>query len=314
MDGAVRMAPRMRSLRLCDSPPSSFVRRLADHGLANLEELTLLDQHLPNSAKSFFGPTPRLWKLDACPHLIEGVGMPWLQLTDLTLRHCKEPLISLEILIHCKNLVAASVLTCGWIYEPPLRGEILLNHLRTLLLDLRPANGETCFTPFLTRLSVPALEELALRLVDRYSWVETHVTSFQLRSPNITHLEVTSNHGLLELTSDEVRIILLRAPSLTCLVFHHCVRGINDALLRALLYKDGVEPLVPRLHDLSLLGIHPLKITVLEDMIVSRWNSGSPAVARWKRIQLKPLYPFAFSKNFCMAMKALARQGIPVVL
>ena len=106
-------------------------------------------------------------------------------------------------------------------------------------------------------------------------------------------------------------------------------RGTNSATLADLLpraaqlygsapaiqYKDGAEPLVPRLHDLALFGIHTSSEleTILAVMIESRWNSESAAVARWTRIRLAvAVHTSRFSRDFLEAIKALKRKGVPV--
>jgi hypothetical protein len=301
------VSPRWRSLRVWDPAPPSFFRRLTQHALNNLEEVDL-----EHNDGIYLGPTPRLRKVTLNSSL--RVYMPWAQLTDLTMTRVGTPDIFLDILALCTNLVTASVCTVGWTSLHPARPNVFtLQHLRTLVLSFFSVTNdvETHFIPFLVRLFAPALQEIHLHLGSTFAWIQPQFTAFQLRSPRITHLDI----GNSRLTSDDLGAVLSLAPSLTHLVLHHCPRCIDHALLCALYYKDGVTPLVPRLHDLTILGISDyLSEDVLAGMIASRWwtelasNSAPPTVARWRYIKLQSTS--GLSKHFVDMMEGLAREGL----
>ncbi|KAJ7869638.1 hypothetical protein B0H13DRAFT_1051346 [Mycena leptocephala] len=175
----------------------------------------------------------------------------------------------------------------GWAGLPPDGPRIPLNDLPTLMLKFYPPRGpgNLHFTPFLSRLSTPALQEVTLHLTHSFIWLERQFSAFQLRSPNITHLEVRYS----SLASGDLRAALIYVPSMTHLELRSCPQCIDDDLLRSLSYRDGAEPLVPHLHHLTLVNLkidRVLKSYMVEAMIVSRWDSGSAAVARWTCIKL----------------------------
>jgi hypothetical protein len=239
MKEVMAVAPRWRSLRLCDPAPSSFFSNLAEHALDNLEELVLVNNAAGADANiPFFGPTPRLWKLSLTRYI--HVGMPWGQLTHLTLRYDEAPApdIFLEILSQCQNLIAADIDMPGWAGLPPDGPRIPLNHLRTLMLKFYPPRGpgNLHFTPFLSRLSTPALQEVKLHLTQSFIWLERQFSAFQLRSPNITHLDIRFS----SLSSGDLRAALVHAPCLTHLELQDCPQCIDGDLLRFLSYKEGL--------------------------------------------------------------------------
>jgi uncharacterized protein YjbI with pentapeptide repeats len=221
--------------------------------------------------------------------------MPWAQLTHLTIIDASSPDTALDIIAQCTGLVKASVGTIGWQLPQARTNSVTLNHLRVLsLIFWEPS---PYFMPFLDCLSAPALEELCLNFADmgprRQPWTQADFTAFQLRSPNITRLDLTFSN----LTSDDLTTALLHAPSLTHLKILACDCCFDDTLIQALQYKDGVEPLVPHLHHLiwdSEIDENMFSEDILTDMIASRWwtdmelavHSASPAVARWTHVEL----------------------------
>jgi len=297
----LKIAPRWRSLRVLQGQaPASFVRRLGQCRLDSLQELELEAIEDPESDPPpiiSFSAAPRLRKL--CLNLYSDSHqihwhMPWAQLTDLTLADCHAPDIAIDILAQCANLVRASVGTTGWPVLPQARRDIALNGLHTLSLPFTGSAEHA--VSFLYHLSAPALEELCLNFGQMEygveKWTDAHFTAFQLRSPNITRLELSYSY----LTSNDLRTAIRQAPCLTHLQIAYCDYCFDDALFHALQYKDGIEPLVARLHSLALVDMDEDAFTedILAGMIASRWWTDAelascltpPAVARWTFVQL----------------------------
>ncbi|KAJ6541866.1 hypothetical protein B0H19DRAFT_327400 [Mycena capillaripes] len=296
----MRTTSRWRSLQVRDTAPPSFFQRLAE--LDNLEELIL-----PQDALILeLGPTPRLQNLTMTPN--RHVLMPWAQLTNLKLLDGGSADGSLDILAQCKNLITVAVSTFGCAGSTA-RTDIPLNHLRTFVLDFYMPEIDPHFTPFLATVSAPALEKLTLDLARTFIWTETQFTAFQLHSPNITHLEVRFSG----LTSDDLKAALRHAPSLTYLAIVQCPHCIDSVLLSNLMYTDS-EALVPRLHDLTLLGINPSLETMLAVMIQSRWQTAPDKVARWTRIKLRTEYRLRFSPRFLQAIKTCIPPDVLLLL
>ncbi|KAJ7837717.1 hypothetical protein B0H13DRAFT_2677804 [Mycena leptocephala] len=313
IEEVLRIAPRLRSVRIPNPTTSSMVRQLAAFRLDSLEELELDEilDHYPRPMLSF-STVPRLRKLRICLHSDSTqILVPWAQLTDLTTYEGSYPDDAVDILGQCTSLVKATVETVGWSQLPQARADfVILNHLRVLSLNFWGRSPH--FMPFLDFLSAPALEELCLNFADmgprRQPWTQADFTAFQLRSPNITRLDLTCSN----LTSDDLTTALLHAPSLTHLKILACDCCFGDTLIQALQYKDGVEPLVPRLHHLirdSENDENVFSEDILTDMIASRWwtdtelaaHSAPPAVARWTHVQLY----YAFSQRLLDILKDL---------
>jgi len=244
------------------------------------------------------------------------IVMPWPQLTDITLSGGSSPETVLGILAQCVCLVKASIDTIGWLQLPQARTDFMaLTHLRILSLNFL---WKLYFMPLLDRLSVPALEELCLDFGDMHRtqpWTEAHFTPFQLRSPNITRLELNYS----SLTSSDLRAALRLAPCLTHLKLAYCDQCFDDTLINALYYKDGVEPLVPHIHNLVVEGIEENEFaeTNLAGMIASRWWADDevtsllalPTVARWRFVQLGTT---KFSQHFLDIVEDLRRKGLDI--
>ncbi|KAF7363974.1 hypothetical protein MSAN_01056000 [Mycena sanguinolenta] len=293
-DEILRTCPRWRSLRLevPDSTPlSSFVSQLTDFGkFDNLEELDLGtgEEDDPVTFISFT-TAPRLRKLTTTIFSSAiSILVPWAQLTDLSLTSYFFN-TTLNILAQCPSLVKAAIRTIGWHIFPETRQGITLSHLHALSLSFLPESNRDAMQ-LLDRMSTPALEDLCLDFdsmdVD-VAWTQAHLTSFQLRAPNVTQLTLKSS----PLTSDDLRTALRYAPSLTHLKIIDCFHCIDDALIVALHYKAGVSPLAPHLHNLLLHDIGDIYTgDILVGMIASRWCTdaelASRPVARWTRVQL----------------------------
>ncbi|KAJ6451650.1 hypothetical protein C8R45DRAFT_946193 [Mycena sanguinolenta] len=174
---------------------------------------------------------------------------------------------------------------------------LVFDHLRILSVTwlswLRPML-EVHWMRFLDCLSAPALDELrmCLHLRGGAQWEEPAFTAFQLRSPNVTNLDIEGNG--FSVPSNALISALRHAPSLTHLSLRDC--SVDDACLRALSYTDGAELLVPHLHSLTLADNHVIfSQNALASTIASRWwadvelasPSRVPAVARWRQIRLR---------------------------
>jgi hypothetical protein len=317
LEEVLKISPRWCSLRLNDPMPASFFRRLAENGLDTLVEADLTKGlagcNFDSTTISFFAP--RLRTLSISSDWL--VPMPWAQLTYLYLTGRRSLDISLGVLAQCTNLVTVSINTSGWRTVPQPGDMILLNHLRTLFLSFTRTPAQDHFMPLLDRISAPSLERLRLYSHPNYTWIKAQFTVFQLRSPNITEIEL--NHS--PLTPADLRAVLFHAPSLTHLSVIFCPQCIDDTLLRALTYADGVESLVPRLRHLTLFVINPLSEDVLTSMILSRWwtevdlssRSAPPSVARWTDINLTVNHRFfKFSRDFMDIMDGLKGDGLRI--
>ncbi|KAF7365511.1 F-box domain-containing protein [Mycena venus] len=218
--------------------------RVAECRLDSLEELQLkyIERDVPNLKPIVFS-TPRLRKLtmDLYPES-QQIVVPWAQLTNLTLNDSHSPESALDILGRCPGLVQTSVSTVGWPQRPQAKTYYLaLYHLRCLSLDF--SREEPFFMSLLDYIFVPALEELCLDYGNTYRtppWIEPHFTAFQQRSPHIARLELT----YASLKSGDLKAVLQHARSLTHLKLNSCDDCFDDALIDALCYRNGAEPLV----------------------------------------------------------------------
>ncbi|KAJ6466209.1 hypothetical protein C8R45DRAFT_1020879 [Mycena sanguinolenta] len=293
--------------------------RLAECRLDSLEELELgLTDGDPNTSESpALTMAPRLRKSNITmqsdkPHML----VPWPQLTHLTL-DCESPDSILGIIAHCTTLIHASLCTSGWYFDAPMAQSTAtrpLLALRTLsLLVGRPEH----MTQFVDALSAPALEELYLDFM-RMHWQGTmqaaSLARFLIRSPNITRFDLRRSWAL---TSHELIVVFGHTPRLAHLRLAHLRgRSLDDTLLHALSYKDGVAPLVPHLHHLVLIDIEEDGFAgdALEHMFVSRWwtdaeiTSSPPAVARWSHLELE--LRDRYSEEFMESMERLQRKGL----
>ncbi|KAF7365295.1 hypothetical protein MVEN_00401300 [Mycena venus] len=306
----LKISPRWYSLTIRGPHSPAFLKRLSHHEKDSLEEVDLgwsVDSLCDSATVLSLGATPRLRRVSMTSST--RFVIPFAQLTTLALT-CAEflPDASLDILAQCGNLVEASFYVSSWIELPVPRTDILtLHHLRTLSLDV--FIDSRYFAPFLNGICAPALEKFCLASSATIVWPET-LTAFQLRSPNITLLEIRYSAP----TSDDLRVALSHAPLLTHLELIDCLE-IDDALIHTLHYSDGVTPLVPRLRSLILdVRANVLSENVMASMIASRWwtdeqlasLSRPPAVARWTHVRLKHV----FSDSFVDTMKDLHRQGL----
>ncbi|KAJ6502005.1 hypothetical protein C8R45DRAFT_975067 [Mycena sanguinolenta] len=287
-DEVLSSAPRWRSLDLdVNDTPVPFISQLAEARLDSLEELDLglldFDDDDPPTFTSF-ATVPRLRQLTmgVCSKAFRFL-VPWVQLTYLTFTSYF-PNIPLDVLAQCPNLIQAAISTTCWAALPEARQTIPLTQLLRLHLHFFEEEGH--FMPFLDCLSAPVLEALRLSFTRMSThWIQAGFTAFQLRAPNITHLDLQD----LCLASDDLQTALRHAPSLTHLGIASSKHCIDDALITALHHSVGVRPLVPHLHVLSLEDIGDnFTEDVLAGMIASRWwaVAESAEVSQWTRVQL----------------------------
>ncbi|KAJ7661578.1 hypothetical protein DFH06DRAFT_1192696 [Mycena polygramma] len=304
-------APRWRALQLM-SRSAPFFARIARCQFDSLEELEIARG---SSASSLSLSAPWLRKLKMPAET--SFRLPWAQLTDLVLtrRFGQSPDDCLDMLAQCPNLGTASITTPGWSVLPPTRIDIVtLAHLHTLSFTFCREGEEAHCLPFFDSLSAPRLEELSLEFETGFVWIQTPFTAFQQRSSNITRLSFDA----LNITWDDLRTALLHTPALTHLVLKWLKAAINNALLRALSYTDGVIPLAPVLHDLTICGVFDEH--ELTEAIVSRWWIDTelarrvplPAVARWTRIAIAS-FRTQLTKTFTDMIEARRREGLDVV-
>ncbi|KAJ7863494.1 hypothetical protein B0H14DRAFT_3133978 [Mycena olivaceomarginata] len=327
LDEVLDVAFRWRSLCVFASLPVRLVRRLADIRLEALEELQLPAMRAATDTVGFdptsilsFAAAPRLRKLTI--NVDCRIPMPWAQLTDITLTTAPSLDICLGIVAPCINLVKLSLVARGSILPPAGDDILVFHHLRVLSIAF--ARGDSGATEvqamlFMGRLSAPALDDLHLNLecAARIQWDENTFTAFQSRSPNISKLEIKGYRSYLPATA--LRAALVHAPSLTHLCLHRFRHSIDDTLLRDLCYTDGVQPLLPRLHNLSLtwvIGAGTSK-DLLVSLFASRWWTDAdlasrppPTVARWTRIKLGGEVFSAFGQGFRARMEELRKAGL----
>ncbi|KAJ7366346.1 hypothetical protein DFH08DRAFT_834087 [Mycena albidolilacea] len=322
LEEVLDVAFRWRSLCVFASLPVHLARRLADIRLEALEELQLpavIVDFDPTGILSF-AAAPRLRKLTI--NVDCRIPMPWAQLTDITLTTAPSLDICLGIVVPCTNLVKLSLVARGSILPPAEDDILVFHHLRVLSIAF--ARGDSGATEvqamlFMGRLSAPALDDLQLNLecAARIQWDEDTFTAFQSRSPNISKLEIKGYRSYLPATA--LRAALVHAPSLTHLCLHRFRHSVDDALLSDLCYTDGVQPLLPRLHNLSLtwvIGAGTSK-DLLVSLFASRWwtdadlASRPPStVARWTRIKLGSEVFSAFGQGFRARMEELRKAGL----
>ncbi|KAJ7863456.1 hypothetical protein B0H14DRAFT_3607711 [Mycena olivaceomarginata] len=312
------IAPRWRSLDFEFTIPPL---------LESLEALALSIPPHPDPSPVLAFTVPRLRKLSLCirSDALPILSLPWAQLADFTFtsrRAWGHPDIAFDLLAQCSNLVRASVFT-GLGLPGAARDALALSHLRSLSLHYVGPPGHVAGydTSFLDNLSAPVLEELCLDFGNLMSesprWAGAHFPAFQLRTPNITGLELQYS----TITSDELKDVLSHTPCLERLTLKDCGCCFDDTFIDALHYKDGVTPLVPHLHSLAIDysfpddGIQVTDISMAR-MIASRWwtdaelasNAVPPAVAPWTLVRLEG----CFEPHFMGIMAGLQRKGIPL--
>ncbi|KAF8217905.1 hypothetical protein K438DRAFT_1795953 [Mycena galopus ATCC 62051] len=219
LEDVLNITPRYRALRLRGiCPPASLLNQvLARLAQSRGDVLEVLDlgtkRGIGNIAGGLVIPAPRLYKLRICiPTNSSLILLPWAQLMDLTLT-VYQPNIAPDVIAQCANLLRASIATPAW---GPLPRKYRRPYPHTLSLDI--------------------LTSVVHHAVKR--WTEAHFTPFQLCAPNITQLELDSS----DLTSDDLRVVIRHAPSITHLTLRWCNHCLDDALVDSLYYENGMTP------------------------------------------------------------------------
>jgi hypothetical protein len=149
-------------------------------------------------------------------------------------------------------------------------------------------------------------------------WTEAHFPAFQLRTPNLTALELRFS----KLTSDDLMTVLHHTPCLERLTLRYCWHCFDDAFIGALYYQDGVQPLIPHLHSLDLEDITTNKESadIFASMLASRWWTDAeaishlipPAVTRWTRVGYRSFGRRRSQTGLWVLMRDLERKGVPL--
>ncbi|KAK7061219.1 F-box domain-containing protein [Favolaschia claudopus] len=300
LEEVVHVASRWRSLQF-NGPGHralSFLGQFKSDSLLCLEELelwtTTQDEEMVDPTNiQCFSAAPKLRKLSINASC--RVPMPWAQLTALTLRSISTSDALANILNRCPTLVHADINLPKW--ELPAGGIdlIVLNHLRTLVLNF--VEDGPLAMGFVAHLCVPVLDDLRLYfdIGLEQNWDEESFTTFQSRSPSITRLDLEIPDGTLHISSHAFRNVFLHTPLLSHLkifVEHFC----DVALLELLTYTDSdAQPLVPHLCSVKFTDTQfGIVGDALASMIRSRWwtdeelvsRPSPPAVARWSEVNL----------------------------
>ncbi|KAF7347466.1 F-box domain-containing protein [Mycena venus] len=253
--------------------------------------------------------------------------MPCAQLTRLSLK-CGSPQWCLNIIMHCKNLVSAKVLTTPWLEASEVSDTVETSSLQCMeqldiSVDVRSA-GVAHLEPFLRRLRLPALKSLTLTLSVRrsrhplFNSFGLELISFLARSPRVEYLLLCNC-----VFPEDMPYILECTPHLTELHFHTSDGAEIDDDFFEMLWYDATDPasLVPKLETLDLLDVgHGFWEESLAQMIRSRWWSDEdlsamaapPGVARLKRIRFENYSdsPKKFTEEFKEEMKGYCAQGL----
>ncbi|KAK6997455.1 F-box domain-containing protein [Favolaschia claudopus] len=314
---------RWRSLQIRQTIVNSFVKALASgNSFESLEELELENvmEDLSPDVTSIhsFSSAPLLRRLAI--NVDCRIPMPWAQLSDLTLSGPRRPFRSfLSKLYQCTSLVHASIILSALEHVPSFRPAPGLSfpHLKSLSLTLvGQYEREKLVMPFLDYINAPALESMSFssETVDEALWDEAYFTTFQLRSPKITKLEISGNASRIH--SAALISILTHSPLLTHLKLHDCL--IQNTFLHALVVDDdnvSSAALVPRLSSLTLTGLADAGFSedVLGTMIESRWAPGAPdgEMGSNRRLQTVVLGGESAFEGFRKAMEEL--QAIEIV-
>ncbi|KAJ6451583.1 hypothetical protein C8R45DRAFT_88839 [Mycena sanguinolenta] len=292
LEEGLTVAPRCSSLRLHTTPttPPWLIKQLAQCKLDRLEVLDLgtiiITANDADPTHLIFTTVPHLRKLRLINLGTLQITVPWAQLTELSL-DCN----SFEVFDafgQCTSLIRAYINILGRARLPEViqNNPVRFRQLHALSLRVRAD-----LTQILDYLSAPVLQELQLTLY-MSDWSDTHLTTFQLRAPNITSLELSST----SLASEQLQAAIRHAPSLTHLKLTQCENSFKDSFIRTLYHHGGVTPLAPSLHNLVVHNnLVYFTESVLASMIASRWWTDAefaayavpPAVTRWTYVELE---------------------------
>ncbi|KAJ7082969.1 hypothetical protein C8R44DRAFT_58137 [Mycena epipterygia] len=297
VDLLLSVAPRWRTLRLHHRMLPALAS-LAPDSLRQLEAVELVRRRESgfHPAVSAFLDAPLLRDVTLNVKHTERFPMPWTQLTRLVLTD-SDPQVCLDILVQCTHIVSANIITDPWERLPPssTAGITTLPRLEDLTLHVRSCLSDSNYiAPFFRPLALSSLKKLVIYF-DNIEWsaaTSRALEQFQIRSPNIETLSLR----FCELSSEELRSLVFRAPSLTELELEYCMYCVDNSFLEELKYSD-LDPvhLAPRLEVLNLFGVDDaFDEEMLDEMIRSRWWTAEefqalvspPPVARWRRVCL----------------------------
>ncbi|KAJ6541833.1 hypothetical protein B0H19DRAFT_1174855 [Mycena capillaripes] len=324
MNELLGAANRWRTLRLA---VSSF-KALAQIPTGVLNELEVVELGGKGSGldsqTTVFLSAPRLHSVTLVNvELLHFSPMPWHQLTHLTLwTRAASTQTCLGTIILCTNLVVAMLNTESWPDTiPPVANTAptTLSRLQNLGIYFKILSPGEHLMPFLHCLHAPALQTFRMSLYDDSSffrWSGPAFHLFQMRSAHIQSLTLEN----CNITSRELRAVLLQAVNLTDLRLVLCQYCVNDDLLSALRYRpsDTVH-LAPKLEKLVLdCVICDFDEASLEAMIDSRWwtdeallSMPTPAIARLKSVNcLDDSWYKTFSQRLINKMERYRSEGL----
>ncbi|KAJ6501935.1 hypothetical protein C8R45DRAFT_924411 [Mycena sanguinolenta] len=274
--------------------PLALVRQLAEVRFDSMEELQVesltIERGGPTSIS--FTEVPRLQKLrmDLGSNGLRSDGLlvlvPWAQLTDLTIRTPFDN-VAFDILAQCANLIHADLTASGGgVAEARI---IPFDYL--LSLSLRFFGAREHLPLSFDCFSAPALEKLNVRFGLR--WPQARFAAFQLRTPNITYLDLKYS----PITSDDLRAAIRHAPSLTHLELTSCESCCDDVLLDALATKPAEAPSLPICTICSLIRL----ATTLQKML---WYAPKTLETYWQTILFNTLRKrSATSRLICLLVR-----------
>ncbi|KAJ6486086.1 hypothetical protein C8R47DRAFT_1128962 [Mycena vitilis] len=317
MDDLFAVPQRWLSLTL----PSKLLATLAQIPAGALTALETLDLRSTSMKElhinaNVFLLAPRLRRVTLWH--VKNIEMPWSQLKTLALAE-ESPKVCLDIIVRCSNLVSATLRTSGWSESVSTveADPVTLEYLQSLEIHISNTSSDEHFTPFLQRLTLPALT--ALKMYGEYhsgviTWSTLAFTLFQIRSPLIAHLQI--DHCAL--TSEDLQAVVHHAPRVTHLEIYNCSNCIDDAFLAGLRYSPfDPAPLVPMLEVLWLSSLRcDFEESSLRDLVESRWWTeeellampAPPAVARLKNVQYTSSRQF--SRKFDKRMQVYRTEGL----
>ncbi|KAJ6489488.1 hypothetical protein C8R47DRAFT_1124608 [Mycena vitilis] len=242
---------RWKSLKL-DSFSSRLLAELPQGSFPSLESLDMQHETYAHNAIRTFFPAPQLRRLALRIYgdqWSELLLLPWTQLTHLELG-CASLSGCRAILLRCSRLVSAEFMTSEWNSDHPTGAPPTVLPCLEILRVRFDSGGDSVgrVEPFFEPLILPVLHTLDLVFDPSPGvvWSGEKFSSFQLRSPCISHIGLTN----CPLKSAELITVLRLAPAVTELQLRYCMDCVDDEFLRAFA-KDGDEILAPRLRQLD---------------------------------------------------------------
>ncbi|KAJ7162977.1 hypothetical protein C8R46DRAFT_1193623 [Mycena filopes] len=273
-------------------PSLSVLSSIPSNALKQLQKLTVESPDSISAPMAAFLLAPNLRVVSLEIAHIAPLMMPWSRLTHLTVTS-GFPQECLDTLVRCQNLVIANFTMPAWPGRPDVSElkPTTLGKLEFLQLDILDSTLGS-IAPFFACLALPALHHLLLDLDYDLDWATTEFTQFQLRSPNIESLGITSSG----LDSEVLMPILRHTPALSNLTLRGCPEAFDETVATALSSSHQTHTqLVPRLHTLSIdQGCPFLGEDTLDALVAARWWTDDqlvafplpPQVSRWSDIYI----------------------------